>query len=461
MNGTTNDTLYIVMNSFSGRYLKEASNNNIGHETINFFKPKIKSKPNLWLLWLNSGGIYPKIYKNFNGNITLLMVTNDINEKNKYIILAKAEKCNIVDGATISGESDKEKNERFNKFLDFFDEVKYGKKTLQEIFKDNVYHGKIDGKNTLATFYTEEENIFVPEVNTKILIAENDSADIKQNMSNESMRLYVKDNKSFNELMNKIKWVGVDKKKNELPNFSTDCLKYINKETFLTISKKEKDELALSNIISYSLSNSKNLLKEFINYLSYIGIIINNKKLINYNVIRENNNVDITLLFEKTMIIIENKIDSDIVKYYDKVAFKNKISKHFKRNENLNDIDDMIDNLLKGSENKTYTQLTKYYITSQIENKINEPNNKRNIYYLLLVPKYTENYFNEIINSGNYLYANKYKIITYKDLYNIFEKVKNFPYRDDILNEFNLLSAEFNNTNLNREIYKFLKKANY
>ena len=65
----------IVMNTFSGRYLQERSNNNICHENINFFCPsncQIDGKDQ-YLLWLNCDGNIQKKLMNYNGNITLLM----------------------------------------------------------------------------------------------------------------------------------------------------------------------------------------------------------------------------------------------------------------------------------------------------------------------------------------------------------------------------------------------------
>lgn len=40
-----------------------------------------------------------------------------------------------------------------------------------------------------------------------------------------------------------------------------------------------------------------------------------------------------------------------------------------------------------------------------------------------------------------------------------FSGVQNFPYRDDVLKEFELLKSDVDNADQNRQIYTFLKKA--
>ena len=107
-----------------------------------------------------------------------------------------------------------------------------------------------------------------------------------------------------------------------------------------------------------------------------------------------------------------------------------------------------------------FSQLTKYYIQSKITARLNNQENKE-FYYFFLVPDYTKNKFsiNEDGNVQGSLYSNKYKIITYKQLKAIFERATNYPYRDDILAEFELLSRDVDNKNQNWQIYTFLKKC--
>ena len=111
-------TLYVIMNTFAGKYLTEQSNKNIGHENINFFMPKnatIDGKDK-YLLWFNSGGTIDK--KRIKNDITLLMVTNYANESDKYRVLAMAKNCQIVPGADIPGLKTEDRKERYTQFLE-------------------------------------------------------------------------------------------------------------------------------------------------------------------------------------------------------------------------------------------------------------------------------------------------------------------------------------------------------
>lgn len=128
-------TLYLVMNTFSGRYLTEQSNKNIGHENINFFMPK--NTNGTYLLWFNSNGTIDKKYLKNNPDITLLMVTNYANESDQYRVLAMAKNCNIVDGADITGLKKENREKRYNKFLESFNNATYGKKPFK-IFSKTI-----------------------------------------------------------------------------------------------------------------------------------------------------------------------------------------------------------------------------------------------------------------------------------------------------------------------------------
>ena len=121
------------MNTFSGRYLGERSNKNIGHENINFFLPK--NTDGKYLLWFNCEGIFPETKKDADGEITLLMVTNYANEKDKFRVLALAKKCHLIPGVTISSQNNDAKKKRYEKFLEMFPNAKYGKTNITDIFK--------------------------------------------------------------------------------------------------------------------------------------------------------------------------------------------------------------------------------------------------------------------------------------------------------------------------------------
>lgn len=468
----------IVMNTFSGRYLLERSSKNIGHENINFFKPN--GCGDKFFLYFNCDGTVKKSMKQYDGEITLLMVTNFANEKDKFRILGLAKKCHIINGATIPSQREEAKNKRHRLFMEQFPNVTYGNVSLEDIYLDNTYQGKLDGNNTLATFWVDEKDIFVPKnENLTIQIKDIDGADIKQNMANEKMRMLVKDNENFERLTKSIEWLPFDSKNNCLPRFPMNSDYYKEDETFFTATHNQKDELTLSNIIAFSLQKNEQLSNHLTSYLIPDS---KNVTTTDYEVKREDKHVDLTILLPDKTIIIENKIDSTIVEYAkDKKVLKEKILKVYKdykpssnkpkredtrrKNEEsvalYNNIINKIDvELNRIGDNEELCQLTKYFIQSKIDAYLKDRENLP-IYYFFLVPNYTANKF-RINDNGcitGYAFSENYKLIKYSDLLHVFEKFPNIQYGQDILAEFRMLSSPIDDFDQKRQIYSFLKKA--
>ena len=477
------NTKIIIMNTFSGRYLKERANNNIGHENINFFCPsdcQIDGKDQ-YLLWLNCDGNIQKELMNYNGNITLLMVTNFANEKDYFRVLALAEKCYIINGVTTGTQKEQAKKIRYEAFNRQFPEANYGGKKLKDIFDENTYQGVLDQTNTLATFYTEPQNVKVPsDINKTIRIKNDSTADIKQNMANEKMRMFITDENlsDAKKVIQDISWIPYDAEKGHLEYYPKCSNHYKASETLFLATGNEKDELSVSNIIAFTLAKSSDLLGKFIESLT--GQYHNGSA--EYSITREDKHVDLTINLLDRTIIIENKIDSAIVEYDESLdEFKERVISDFneykpskdkpKRSDALEKYNEKVkqydiikrvaNEMLRDiSESKNFSQLTKYYIQSKITAKLNDQENKA-FYYFFLVPDYTANKFSindegEVLGS---LYSDKYKMITYKKLKSIFESVNNYPYRDDILAEFELLSRDVDDKTQNWQMYKFLKKC--
>lgn len=462
-------TLYLVMNTFSGRYLTEQSNKNIGHENINFFMPE--NTNGKYLLWFNAGGTIDKKYLKNKTDITLLMVTNYANEPDKYRVLAKAENCQLVNGANITGLKKENREKRYKKFLESFNNATYGTQTIQDIFKDNTFHGEPDPENTLATFMTDPENVFVPNDKTYTIQIKNHknkapNADIKQNMSNEQMRMYISNENEFKNIISKIEWIPFDTTKKELPEYPLDIDYYTEKESVFTAMGTEKSELAISNMISYTLTKSLPLLNKLITFLIPNLTKVHQINSFEYSIDREDDHVDLRITIPGHTIIIENKIDSFIVEYPNCNIddLKKKVKKSFK------DIDKTIfekhwDEFAKDlNDTDQLCQLTKYYIISQIQEdiKYEETQEKNKLHYFFLVPEYIKNKFkiNKDNNVIGWKYSDKYKCITYKNLlYDVYSQINQYPYKEDIITEFNLLARDVDNSAQNRQIYNFLKKA--
>lgn len=469
--------LYLVMNSFSGRYLGERSKKNIGHENINFFMPT--GSDGKYFLWFNCDGIFPSSRtQDYDGEINLLMVTNFANEKDKFRVLAYAKNCHLVEGAIIPGQKEDAKNRRHRAFMENYPNAKYGNAALEDIFADNTYQGNPDSCNTLATFYTEPQNILAPvDQSLTIQIKNTEGADIKQNMANEKMRMYIKDNEAFENLINSFEWQCFDAERNILPGYEPISDFFKEEETFFTATRNDKDELSLSNIVAYSLSNSDELFRAFVNTL--VGVIPETNA--DYSIKREDKHVDLTIMLPDRTIIIENKIDSTVIEEgYETVdSLKEKVLKAFagykppkeapKREsyriayeEKISLYDGIKEKIhdLVGDYEGPFCQLSKYYIQSKIDAFLNDRENLP-IHYFFLVPNYTKNKFQ--VDDDNFIhgwpFSSEYKRITYEDVFNIFNHVQNYPYRDDILKEFNLLMSNIDNADQNWQIYNFLRKA--
>lgn len=470
--------LYIIMNTFSGRYLTENETRysvgsigtikgNIGHECINFFAPE--GIGDNYLLWFNPNGRFSRSYKN--KDITLLMVTNFANEKDKFRVLAKAEHCHLVPGANLGGNR---AEERYQKFMNSdLKTAKYGNKFLYEILADNTYHKKPDPHNTMATFYTAKTNIYVPtdaQRNVTIRIKKtdnpNESTDINQTFFSLAMRMYIEEQDRINEvkaIIDSIDWVCLNEQ-NELPGYPKESGAYVTPTSFFSATKNEKDELSLSNIIAFSLANSDVLLQRSVEWLTEGNYTAENAECI---ISREDKHVDLSIEMQNCTIVIENKIDSTIVVYEDDnaVSFLDRIMKPFK-DEKEEKGEDVYRGAMRLAEqlinevDGDYCQLTKYYIQSRLDAYF-AGNPEKPYYYYFLVPNYCANKFvvDEAGMLQGYRYSNKYKMITYKDMFDLFEAVPEYKYREDILKEFKLLSRNLDDSAQNREIYKFLKKA--
>ncbi len=451
------EEIFLVMNSFSGRFLEEQLNGNIGHECMNFFLPD--NTNGNFLLWFTNSGKVNKTCEKSNGKITLLIVTNENSIKNGYRVLAKAENCQIVDGATIESNEKQCKEQRREKSKKQFGNSNYNNVNIIDIFKNNTYKGKPDPDDLLATFFTNKKNVYVPKEITIISISEDSGSDIMQNMANEKMRLYVKDKEKFVKLINNIKWLGFDDSKNMLPGYPRDSSKFKPNNNLFVASGNERDELSISNILAYSFKNNPQLLMKFLNKYG-----ISSKDLIDieYHIERELKHVDITIILRNTTIIIENKIDSSIVEYENKEELKEKLKK---ANQNLIKKDSSIQTDIENhvnriGENEKICQLTKYYIQSLIDKK---QYNWKDIKYFFLVPNFCTNKFkyDKITKKlTGFALSKNYTLIEYSDIYDIFSSVSNYDYRDDILSELEMLKKQVDDSIMNKEIYKFLKKCN-
>ncbi|MCQ2772766.1 MAG: PD-(D/E)XK nuclease family protein [Bacilli bacterium] len=486
--------LYLIMNTFSGRYLGERNEKNIGHENINFFVPdECEGKH---LIWFNSDGIIPAYRLSHATDIRLLMVTNFAGEKDKFRVLAYAKNLHPINGVSISGQSMGRKNERYCAFNTQFPRAKYGETPLRLMFADNTYGGFPDGENTLATFYMDPIDMKVPNGIHFIKIKKNangneiddDSFHINQNMSNETMRLYVSENniERFEDIVRNIEWMDYDQELREFPGYPKNGDHFTVADSLFLATGNEKDELSVSNMIAFLFGKSPELLSSFCSFLLRKKGIDRPFYLAedgSFSIEREDKHVDLTMRFPTCTFVIENKIDSEILDYSCSInVLKEKIlsvyseykperspSENSRRstilkyeekvrvyNAILNKIDDELESISDGDR---ICQLTKYYIQSLVDAFIQEREDLP-IYRFVLVPDYKADkpiYNNGYVNGRKF--GEEYKVIKYSELKAVFESVDGYPFRNDVLNELEILSSRVDDMAQRYEIRKFLKKS--
>ena len=171
-------------------------------------------------------------------------------------------------------------------------------------------------------------------------------------------------------------------KKESVGKFDYDKRTY---ELPIEIMKKEDWELAYSNMISYYLRDNKSTAENFIAFLhSKNQEIPNPQKNSHIEILREYKNIDILIRYDKTAIIIENKIKADVSSYDEK------------------------------DEKKDISQLEKYIRV--MKEGVDKEYEK---HFFLLQPDYRKINPDKYLSNGN---KGKYKILKYSELLDFFNE---------------------------------------
>ena len=372
-----NDSKRIIMvsnlfNENNGSYATYGEN--IVHETINFFR---SDDGNIYI-YIPPRGTIGNEYINQVGNMSLL-ITCGYGEKTLKV-LYYIEKMEYV----------QENGEK----------VKYGNKTLEEIFGTNVVKdGSIDLYENHVTFKTK--SLKKPkDVNCPILLTNFDSNDedrgrysFKKKLRNQSMRCYFcesKENNNNNEDYNTIKRLINNTEWEEFSLPKADGFEaQEKKDNFFNIIHKEDDELAFSNMFAYFFTEYPELFAEF---LAKKDIELKTK----FTIDREKNRIDLFVSDGYTRIIIENKIKSGINgikndytsqlnKYIDSIINDDDIE-----NESKQDIAKSIKCLIFRPE---YVNLERY--SKYLECESSDDNVKTKFKYTQISYKEIYNFYNE------------------------------------------------------------------
>ncbi len=436
--------MIILNNMYTGRYITQQGN--LGHEIINLFK----ADDGKFYIWLNSMGICTRSNVN---NSTIIMVRS-VNSR-MYKVLAKAEKCQLCSGASISrdkgNKDDNLKSRRYQNQKELG--VTYnGKCPMDDIFNE---------KDMFATFSTSKVlqpkgDIYI--TNDKSLEDTCNGIYYAEFKISEAMRSYVKeDSNAFNVLSNlmsseTIEWEDVDNA--SLPNEPSF--------NFLKLIRKDKDELSLSNALAYFIAQTGmgNFIKDC---LKLTQQFVND----NYQLLREKNNIDISFFGDNNVIVIENKIDAAITadkRVTLESQIKNAVKLYFfdSSETEKQDMVAKIKNYIQSLEGDS-SQLSKYYlyaIAYLLSKGFDEEVLDDHIKCFLLIPRYAEKQFKSNEDgyySSNYLWSDKYKIITYLNIYNYFKKVSSVKYLDEFNSALLPLTNEFNNEIEEELKFKFFK----
>lgn len=377
---------YIYNKLYTGSFLKDK----IGHETKNFLLDDNGKR----YIYVNPDGIVPA--KKGRDIEYVFHIINASNYKKGYFELIGISKVYKGPNEAIT-EEPKFKGVGYNQLFDLL-KGSYGQLT----FKCETLYLPKNNKNIYITFKNNKPSV----------LKEDDILTIKSSSNfGQYLRVYAKngDESILNDIITNInEWFDIAKDDNaffdKIPSELPFCL----------ISGRVSLELSMSNMISYFLNRDQELLKAFI--AKFLNINIDDDE--SFETKREEENIDLIFESKKRVIVIENKIDSNI----------------------------------NGIKKANYSQLSKYYDYVQKEYK------KLEKHYYVILPEYN-NISQELINQ--YKHGNKYEIKTYKQLFdsvmNVWEYKPNGSKADEyqkfLFNEFRENVKYLTLTNAGREQY--------
>jgi Holliday junction resolvase-like predicted endonuclease len=383
-----NDKNVILLNNlFNGEYVKEK----VGGEIINLYQA-------------DNGGYY--VYVNPYGNIE-----KKWDNKIKYVLFVRSVRNGYV---KVIGKAQIEKQISLNAKFDnknnkidpvqkqYIDEHKlmYGGALISSLGSWSKYF--ITFKAT--AIHKPKVDIYLSTENNNLNLYENtfELRGVKK-IANQSQKLYVENDRQ-NE-----NYVVLEAIVNQAEFWDEKPVGKVNVDggivdntSFLSIVKKENDELVNSNLLAYFLQSNAQFWASFAkNVLKLTDEnIINSKPKITRESI---GNIDLFIEVGNCVIVIENKIKSGI----------------------------------SGQSSDGYSQLEKYI--KKAEEYLNDHSYNSDIKYFLLRPNYNnENY--KLYNSGE-----RYSEIKYSEIYNIIKEINGDFYFDELKKVVKKHSAEYDN----------------
>lgn len=465
------DSVIILNRMYVGDYLGE----NLGHEVINL----IKSDNGNHYIYVNAHGTVneefyrrdDEIVKNDVILLTRLVNISGINDTVE--VLAKATGCELCAKKEMEelfankGKYQKQKKldkakerHKINEQYINDNKIKYGGVFLNEIFNNNDYDGRTNDSAMFVTYKVDKivkpkKRIYISrdelsDATKKFLKSDEKEVEVfwlNQNSNGErykpkgtDLKTYFKKGSKKEQAFENLKGIIDDEdnwENNTIEEKTEDILENYKprKHNLIDIIHKTRDELTYSNLLAYMLMQEP-LKESFCNFFSAKGV----KKLSkDYVVTREEGNIDILIQDDNNIIVIENKIKSDINGW--KTENKNSESVTNQLHKYMHyvygDIWDKTCYKKVEDKDNRYLSIKKFQdeLKSQEESKSQEEPQKRNRHFFVLKPKYnnlSETSINEEIedfekknvkNSGIER-KGEYKIISYADLYNHFKDIE-------------------------------------
>jgi len=356
-------------------YSGEFTENNIGHEIINFFKTDDKNENYIYVL------PYGGIAKKHNDKIEHILLTSPMHN-GKFDILAKVENPTQINYGGNSKQNSEVGAEQ-RKFVND-NSIKYGGKFIYDIMEDNKH-------NDVAAYVTFKATNGVIRAKEVITITQD-----QFNLQRSKGYATGEDYTFFKKIIDTNDyWETEDK----TTTVNTEGFEDVDGFNFLQLIKKEDDENIISNLFCYYLKNNKSLLDDFCerilqipkdNYSIKREVCIadklkkdkNAEQKKDENQYQRRGRIDLWLESDKVTVVIENKVKSGI-------------------NGSRHDLE----------SEATIDQLVDYC-------RFSEKQKEKKHYYFIFAPNYNEI---ETTTDNKYSHNNNYIVIRYKEIYDYFK----------------------------------------
>lgn len=383
-----------IYNDNSTAYANEGEN--IVHEIINLFK----AENNKHYIYIVSDG---SISYEHNDKISDIFLTRSVGNKTAEIIALVKSPKQLVRKERNCSKSDNMKK-MFEKQKEYIEQIRYDKKRkirVDEIFKHNTYHNEVQENVIYATF---EADIVLKPKRPIFLTFSKENTDkpntyfINKQFINQSQICYIEEKSNvidFKTVQNLIdsKELWEDSfKKVDVDEYTKEKEKKENHDNFLKLIHHEYYEPAFSNLFQHYFNQNLDIFKEFAKEV--LGIELNTE-CDDFEIKREEHNIDILIRDSSNVIVIENKIKSGINgKKYDDYGetIQDQLVKYYKY-------------VIEGTSKKIKnTKDPRYY------------DKNKKAHFFIFAPDYKH------LDKSKFKEAKEYNIIEYSKIYNFYKK---------------------------------------